>query len=131
MLVYGFKNTDISKNDIFDIAQNLGVGCIVIYKSSNCRLIKLKRLNNDKYQRTGFIYSENLERYNKVNSVCWHGFRDFIKKMYDLNENFRFVTATATYKNKDHFNEIYPNTAFKNIGSIAQPMYFENACLCS
>jgi len=132
MFLYGIKNMDIKnlRTDIYNICENLGIDCFIGTKSNNCFKIKLLRLKNNKYQRTGHIYSENLNRYNKVNSVCWHGFRDFIKAVYELNENFRFVTATTTYKNKDHFLETYPATGNKNIGSIFQPMYFQDACLC-
>ena len=132
MFLYGIKNMDINnlRTDIYNICENLGIDCFIGTKSNNCFKIKLLRLKNNKYQRTGNFYSENLNRYNKVNSVCWHGFRDFIKAVYELNENFRFVTATTTYKNKDHFLETYPATGNKNIGSIFQPMYFQEACLC-
>jgi len=130
MKIYGFKNNNLSLNDIVKSANDLGIEANVIYNSSNCFNVKLNRSNNDKYQRTGFIYSENLQRYNKVGAICWHGFRDFMIAMYKLDSNLRFVTAKATYKNKDDFYIKFPDTAYKNIGSLMNPINFGAACLC-
>ena len=74
--------------------------------------------------------AENLQRYNKVSAICWHGFRDFMIAMYELDSNLRFVTAKATYKNKDDFYIKFPDTAYDNIGSLMNPINFGDACLC-
>ena len=130
MKIYGFKNNNLNLNDIVKSANDLGIEANVIWNSSNCFNVKLNRSNNNKYQRTGFMYSENLQRYNKVSAICWHGFRDFMIAMYELDSNLRFVTAKATYKNKDDFYIKFPDTAFKNIGSLMNPINFGDACLC-
>ena len=130
MKIYGFKNNNIYTIDIFNLAEKLGIKAVINTDSSNCFNVKLNRSNNDKYQRTGFMYSENLQRYNKVSAICWHGFRDFMIAMYELDINLRFVTAQATYKNKDDFYIKFPDTAYKNIGSLMNPINFGNACLC-
>ena len=130
MKIYGFKKNNLNLNDIVKSANDLGIEVNVTYNSSNCFNVKLNRSNNNKYQRTGFMYSENLKRYNKVNAICWHGFRDFMIAMYELDSNLRFVTAQATYNNKDHFELTFPDTAFKNIGSQVQPLEYGSACLC-
>ena len=130
MKIYGFKNNNIYTIDIFNLAEKLGIKAVIDTDSSNCFNVKLNRSNNDKYQRTGFMYSENLKRYNKVSAICWHGFRDFMIAMYELDSNLRFVTAKATYKNKDDFYIKFPDTAYKNIGSQMNPINFGNACLC-
>ena len=130
MKIYGFKNNNIYTIDIFNLAEKLGIKAVIDTDSSNCFNVKLNRSNNDKYQRTGFQYSENLQRYNKVSAICWHGFRDFMIAMYELDSNLRFVTAHATYNNKDNFYLKFPNTAYKNIGSLMNPINFGDACLC-
>jgi len=130
MKIYGFKNNDIRYINISNIAGKLGIKVVIDKNSSNCFNVKLNRSNNDKYQRTGFMYSENLQRYNKVSAVCWHGFRDFMIEMYKLDGNLRFVTAKATYKNRDDFIDKYPDTAYKNIGSYNKPLNYGDACLC-
>jgi|TARA_R110002110_G_scaffold109148_1_gene272298 hypothetical protein len=130
MKIYGFKNNNIYTIDIFNLAEKLGIKAVINTDSSNCFNVKLNRSNNDKYQRTGFMYSENLQRYNKVSAICWHGFRDFMIAMYELDINLRFVTAQATYKNKDDFYIKFPDTAYKNIGSLMNPINFGDACLC-
>jgi len=130
MKIYGFKNNNIYTIDIFNLAEKLGIKAVIDTDSSNCFNVKLNRSNNDKYQRTGFMYSENLKRYNKVSAICWHGFRDFMIALYELDSNLRFVTAKATYKNKDDFYIKFPDTAYKNIGSLMNPINFGDACLC-
>ena len=130
MKIYGFKNNNLNLNDIVKSANDLGIEANVIYNSSNCFNVKLNRSDNDKYQRTGFMYSENLKRYNKVGAICWHGFRDFMIAMYELDGNLRFVTAHTTYNNKDDFYIKFPDTAYKNIGSLMNPINFGDACLC-
>ena len=130
MKIYGFKNNNIYTIDIFNLAEKLGIKAVIDTDSSNCFNVKLNRSDNDKYQRTGFMYSENLKRYNKVSAICWHGFRDFMIAMYELDSNLRFVTAKATYKNKDDFYIKFPDTAYKNIGSQMNPINFGDACLC-
>ena len=91
MKIYGFKNNNIYTIDIFNLAEKLGIKAVINTDSSNCFNVKLNRSDNDKYQRTGFMYSENLKRYNKVGAICWHGFRDFMIAMYELDSNLRFV----------------------------------------
>jgi|TARA_R110002012_G_scaffold284269_1_gene475001 hypothetical protein len=130
MKIYGFKNNNIYTIDIFNLAEKLGIKAVINTDSSNCFNVKLNRSDNDKYQRTGFMYSENLKRYNKVGAICWHGFRDFMIAMYELDSNLRFVTAQATYKNKDDFYIKFPGTAYKNIGSYNKPLNYGDACLC-
>jgi len=130
MKIYGFKNNSLCSVDISNIAEKLGIKAVVNSDSFNCYNVKLNRSNNDKYQRTGHLYSENLQRYNKVSAVCWHGFRDFMTAMYELDGNLRFVTAKATYKNKDDFYIKFPGTAYKNIGSYNKPLNYGDACLC-
>jgi len=130
MKIYGFKNNNICTNDIFNLAEKLGIKAVINTDSSNCFNVKLNRSNNDKYQRTGFQYSENLKRYNKVSAICWHGFRDFMIALYKLDVDLRFVTKQATYKNIDDFYIKFPDTAYKNIGSLMNPINYGDACLC-
>ena len=130
MKIYGFKNNSLCSVDISNIADKLGIKVVIDKNSSNCFNVKLNRSNNDKYQRTGHLYSENLQRYNKVSAVCWHGFRDFMIALYKLDGNLRFVTKQATYKNKDDFYIKFPDTAYKNIGSYNEPLNYGDACLC-
>ena len=39
-----------------------------------------------KYQRTGCMTCKNGQK-NKVNAVCWHGYRDFMIKLYKISDN--------------------------------------------
>ena len=41
------------------------------------------------------------------------------------------VTAQITYNNKEDFELKYPDTANINIGSMVQPLNYEDACFCN
>jgi len=98
--------------------------------SKNCFRVKLnKKKENKNYQRTGFYNNKDGSK-RKINAICWHGFRDFLLNLYEHSDKLRVVTAQATYLNKEDFLNKYPDTAYNNIGSIMQPMNYEDACLC-
>ena len=48
-----------------------------------------------------------------------------------LNSSFKVVTAQITYNNKEDFELKYPDTANINIGSMVQPLNYEDACFCN
>ena len=91
--------------------------------SGNCHRVKLKLGPSKKYQRLGFSRNKDGSR-KKVNAVCWHGYRDFLIELYNISgNNFRVVTAQATYNNKDDFYSTYPATGKNNIGSMVDPLH--------
>ena len=130
MKIYNIKNVENITDKLNKIINDLNIGLDYGFNSLNCIRVKLTRKNNNKYQRTGFMYSDTLNRYNKVNAVCWHGFRDFLKSLYEIDENFRVVTAQTTYTNKENFYSTYEDTRYNNIGSMMQPIELGSACLC-
>ena len=130
MKIYNIKNSKLKKEDFIKIANSYGIGIDIENTSSNCFKVKLNRLDNDKYQKLGNMYSEKLGRYNKVNAICWHGFKDFLQGIYKEDSNLRVVTAIIEYKNKDDFELKYNDTGFKNIGSMIAPRYFNDSCMC-
>ena len=131
MKVYNIKNIPNITELINNIANELKINIAYKFNSKNCINIKLNLGSSKDYQRTGFMYSDNLKRYNKVNSVCWHGFRDFLKKLYEISDNIRVVTARTIYTTKADFYNTYENTGYYNVGSKISPMSFKDACLCS
>ena len=131
MKVYNIKNIPNITELINNIANELKINIAYKFNSKNCINIKLNLGSSKDYQRTGFMYSDNLKRYNKVNSVCWHGFRDFLKKLYEISDNIRVITSKAIYTTKADFYNTYENTGYYNVGSKISPMSFKDACLCS
>ena len=131
MKVYNIKNIPDIIDKINNIANELKINIAYKFNSKNCINIKLNLGSSKDYQRTGFMYSDNLKRYNKVNSVWWHGFRDFLKKLYEISDNIRVVTARTIYTTKADFYNTYENTGYYNVGSKISPMSFKDACLCS
>ena len=63
-------------------------------------------------------------------ALCWHGHRDVMIKLFKTHPNALLVTALARYDGVTGFEREYPDTAYQNIGSIAQPLAFEDACRC-
>ena len=55
----------------------------------------------------------------------------FLKKLYEISDNIRVVTARTIYTTKADFYNTYENTGYYNVGSKISPMSFKDACLCS
>jgi hypothetical protein len=117
-----------------DILSNIGknINLIIDYNSvsNNCYNVKLKLDKTKKYQRTGYMTCKNGHK-NKVNAVCWHGYRDFMIELYKYSDNFKIKTCHIYYQNKQDFYDRYGDTGKVNIGSYYEPLYFEDACNCN
>ena len=130
MKIYNTKNIWQFESTLWTIAGKLGISLDMSQVSGNCHRVKLKLGPTKKYQRLGFMKNKNGSR-RKINAVCWHGFRDFLIELYNISgNNFRVVTAQTTYNNKDDFYNKYPATAVTNIGSMIEPLHYEDACNC-
>ena len=130
MKIYNTKNIWQFESTLWGIAGKLGIDLNMNQVSGNCHRVKLKLGKSKKYQRLGFSRNKDGSR-KKVNAVCWHGYRDFLIELYNISaNNFRVVTAQATYYNKDDFYLAYPATGKNNIGSMVDPLNYEDACNC-
>jgi len=130
MKIYNTKNITNFNTILHEIKLKLNIDIDYNAISKNCFRVKLiKKKENKNYQRTGYYNNKDGSK-RKVNAICWHGFRDFITEIYKFHPHVRVVSSTATYLNKQDFEFKYPDTAYKNIGSIMQPMYYASACLC-
>ena len=130
MKIYNTKNIWQFESTLWTIAGKLGIDLDMSQVSGNCHRVKLKLGPTKKYQRLGFMKNKNGSR-RKINAVCWHGFRDFLIELYNISgNNFRVVTAQTTYNNKDDFYIKYPATGENNIGSMIEPLHYEDACNC-
>ena len=65
-----------------------------------------------------------------IPATCWHAYRDVLEAMFLAYPNARAVTMMATYKGLAGFREHYPDTAYKNVGSMMQPAYMPELCEC-
>ncbi len=80
-------------------------------------------LDRERYRRT----SPSGQR---VNAVCWHGFRDFFRALYRRTPEAIAKTALATYDGTEGFEETFPETGNRNIGSRFHPLCMADACVC-
>ena len=103
MKIYNTKNIWQFESTMHSIAGKLQINIDMSKVSGNCHRVKLNLGPTKKYQRLGFSVNKDGSR-KKVNAVCWHGYRDFLIELYNISgNNFRVVTAQATYNNKDDF----------------------------
>jgi hypothetical protein len=131
MKIYNTKNKSDFENSINQIANKLEIEIDYNSISGNCYRVKLnKKKENKNYQRKGFYNNKNGTP-RKVNAICWHGFRDFLTELYKVYSDLRVFTAQITYNNKQDFELKYPDTANINIGSMVQPLNYEDACFCN
>lgn len=80
------------------------------------------------------LIGETYRKYRhkrKVWAVCWHGFRDFIREVYKINSTATIITSLARYEDEQHFEVIYPDTGYVDIGSRCMPLLCKDACHCN
>jgi hypothetical protein len=129
MKIYNTKNIWQFKSSLWSIAGKLGIDLDMNQVSGNCHRVKLKLGTSKKYQRLGFSRNKDGSR-KKVNAVCWHGYRDFLKELYLISGTFRVVTAQATYNNIEDFYNKFESTGNNNIGSMVDPLPYRKVFLC-
>lgn len=62
--------------------------------------------------------------------ACWHAYRDVMLALFEVNPNARIRTSLANYRGRAGFMAEYPETAYKNIGSMVSPAYMPELCDC-
>jgi len=82
------------------------------------------------YKKVAPFMRKATDSERAIGAVCWHGFRDFFIKLFELEPQAHARTAFAFYKGKDSFLKLYPETAYRNIGSRYSPCNAEDACFC-
>lgn len=66
----------------------------------------------------------------RCNAVCWHGYRDVLIALFDINPEARVYTALSKYRGKAEFWQNFPATGDQNIGSMIAPLCIADACDC-
>lgn len=99
-------------------------------RAIRCRILPTgMRLNGDyKYQRTS---ASGFHADRRVHAVCWHGYRDFMLAVYKRNPDARIKTMFADYRNETDFIAKYPETGYRNVGSMMYPMQAREVCNCA
>ena len=87
-----------------------------------------KRDSGYKYQRTS---SSGFNPDRRVAAVCWHGHRDFMRAIFERDPNARIKTAWADYKGAENFERDFPETGYRNVGSMMYPAFAKDICTCS
>lgn len=65
----------------------------------------------------------------RVKAACWHAHRDYLRALFAECPDAVIVTALARYT-ADTFEDVYPSTANRNVGSMLQPAYMDELCEC-
>ena len=130
MKIYNTKKIENFEDILNRISNDLNLNVDYKVVSNNCYNVKLRLDKTKKYQRTGYMTCKNGQK-NKVNAVCWHGYRDFMIKLYKISDNFKIKTCDIYYQNKEDFYNRYESTGYQNIGSVINPIQYKDACLCN
>lgn len=67
----------------------------------------------------------------RINAVCWHGYRDALIELFNINPNAKVRTAMAKYLGRESFYREYPKTGYQNIGAPIAPVTMPELCDCS
>ena len=65
----------------------------------------------------------------RLKAACWHAHRDYLRALFAECPDAVVVTALARYT-ADTFEDVYPGTATRNVGSMVQPAYMDELCDC-
>ena len=79
------------------------------------------------YQRESVGMYSNERR---VNAVCWHGFRDFFRAVYEVEPGAKFYTAMDKWLGSEDFEDRFAASGCRNIGSAYMPVAAAEACRC-
>lgn len=66
----------------------------------------------------------------KVAAACWHVHQDIMRELFSQFPQARLKSMMADYRGKEDFEDNFPETAWVNIGSEANPCYSGDACGC-
>ena len=135
--------TSLSSDDLYDIAEDIGVRISdrgttfdhrpEIRKTGRAYNFSLRpseyrdEYGNHHYQR---VSASAFTSGRRVHAVCWHGHRDFMKALYERDPDARIKTMWADYKGVADFEEKFPETAYRNVGSMMYPMFASEVCTC-
>ena len=91
--------------------------------------VSLRPADATTYRRTT-IQWWNGGKTRRVWATCWHGHRDFMRKVFDLTPAAKIRTVLAKYDSQEDFEKTFERTGDVNIGSLMSPMYASDACMC-
>lgn len=66
----------------------------------------------------------------RMPAACWHVFRDVLGPMLLEHGARRISTSQASYT-PENWEELYPCTAYRNVGSLVHPVELRNTCDCN
>ena len=88
------------------------------------------------YREYGRYYRRGFHADRTVAAVCWHGHRDFFRRLFALaptckvqTKHTRDFAAGERWYTAANFENVYQRTDV-NIGSTYNPMQFSEACWC-
>ena len=61
-------------------------------------------------------------------AACWHAYRDAIRAVLTEYPHAVVTTAMARYEGLAGFESVYPQTAYRNVGSMLQPVSMVELC---
>lgn len=63
-------------------------------------------------------------------SACWHAHRDVMIVLFNQHPDMKLVSALATYNGRSEFMREFPDTYYKQVGSVYDPVEFGSLCSC-
>ena len=136
--------TSLSESDLRAIAKEIGV--VIADRGSETNTIPRvgraysfglrpdKSTKDENGKGTGYRYQRlSASWYNdqrKVYAVCWHGHRDFMRRLFQHDPEARIKTHVADYKGQENFEATYVDTGYQNVGAPIYPRYRADVCTC-
>jgi hypothetical protein len=122
--------TGVSVKELETIARKLGVKLYNVRETGQ-RVKHVLFVIRPKYQSDKFrAVNKHMGGHRRVWAVCWHGHREFLTRLFEVNPNARVKTVLADYKGVEDFERKFKDTGYKNAGSQVYPVYVMEQCDC-
>lgn len=103
------------------IADDLDMSLLDVREAGKDLAFKVRNKSSHTY------YSRKGLTGRRINAVCFHGWRDFIRVCF-VNGATRIKTANGTWANVDVFDKDLPRMAGQNVGSQIDPRTMPDLC---
>jgi hypothetical protein len=89
------------------------------------------RTTSRHYGRRGFSRRRSDgERRRVGGAVCWHGHRDFMRRLFDLAPDAVIISSFIRYDGAADFERKHLSTYDRNVGSQIDPVCYGDLCDC-
>ena len=132
------KIKGVSEQAIYNVAQSLGFRPDNVRRKGNYTLFVLRMGTSTPSPRTrkanpnhpALHYRKHGYSKDYTLAVCFHGHKEFMDRIFEINPNAVIRTCKAAYLGVNDFANKFESVGNTNAGSILYPMRYRDMCDC-